>query len=288
MAMPTLLEDRETERQQAPGPVRFIVLAYLIAWAWAVPIAIAGLTVERGQGWPTHIPSLLAPLLAALITIASTEGRSGLRGWFERIGRWRIAAVWWLVALSPLVVLGSTLLFMGFAGQDVPGWSDFASFGGLPVYGVVVTFLLVLVLNGIGEEAGWRGYLQDRLQSRFEPLPATLIVSLVWALWHTPFFFVLATYAGFNTMTLVMFPLGLASGAIVLTWLYNRTGRSILAVAVWHALYNMAVATKGATDLIQAVVSTAVMVAAAVLVGAEVRAHRRGERSVLGPRRSER
>jgi membrane protease YdiL (CAAX protease family) len=82
-------------------------------------------------------------------------------------------------------------------------------------------------------------------------------------------------------MTLIMFPLGLASGAIVLTWLYNHTGRSILAVALWHTLYNMAVATAGGTDLIQAVVSATVMVAATVLVVAEIIAQHRGRRSVL-------
>lgn len=282
MVTPTLLAERKEERRQAPGPIRFIALAYLIAWAWAVPLAIAGQTVEQGRGWPTHIPSLVAPFLAALIAVWSTEGRAGVRGFIERVGRWRFPTIWWLVALSPLALLGLTLGVMRLAGQDLPRFGDFAAFGGLPAYGVVVTFLLVLVLNGIGEEAGWRGYLQDRLQRRLDPLPATLIVALVWAVWHTPFFLILATYAGFNAMTLVMFPVGLASGAVVLTWLYNHTGRSILAVAIWHALYNMAVATRGATDLIQGIVTAAVLIAAAVLVGAEIRAQRSGARSVMG------
>ena len=107
---------------------------------------------------------------------------------------------------------------------------------------------------------------------------------MIWAVWHTPFFFILSTYAGFNAMTLVMFPLGLASGAVVLTWLYNHTGRSILAAALWHTLYNMAVATEGATDLIQGVVTATVMCAAAVLVVGEVVARQRGNRSILAAR----
>jgi membrane protease YdiL (CAAX protease family) len=179
------------------------------------------------------------------------------------------------------VALATVLAVMGLAGQDLPQWAAFASFNGLPDHGVFSTLVLVLLLNGFGEEAGWRGYLLDRLQRRFDPLPATLIVSLVWAVWHAPFFFILSTYAGFNAMTLVMFPLGLTSGAIVLTWLYNHTGGSILAVAVWHTLYNLAVATGGATDLIQGIVTAMIMVAAAVLVVGEVLARRRG-RSVLG------
>lgn len=264
--------------------VWFVVLAYVFAWGWSLTVAIAGVTVKQGQGWPTHVPSLLAPMLAALVVVGFTEGRVGIRGLVRRMGRWQFSPVWWLVVVSPLVMLGLTLVGMGLAGLDLPDWGDFARFGGLPAYGVLSTFLLVLVLNGFGEETGWRGYLQDRLQHRFNPLPATLLVSVIWAVWHTPFFFILSTYTGFNAMTLVMFPLGLTSGAVILTWLYNHTGRSILAVALWHTLYNMAVATAGATDLIQGIVTAAVMVAATVLVAAEILVQHRSGRSVLGLR----
>lgn len=269
--------------QASTGVIWFVVLSYLIAWAWSVPLALAGDTVEQGQGWPTHVPSLVAPLLAALVVTTLVEGRAGLADLGRRMGRWRFSLAWWPVVLSPLAALTLILAGMGLAGQDLPKWSDFAMFNGLPSYGVLSTFLLVFVLNGFGEETGWRGYLQDRLQRRFAPISATLIVSLIWAVWHTPFFFLLSTYSGFNSMTLVMFPLGLASGAIILTWLYNRTGRSILAVALWHALYNMTVATAGATDLIQGLITAAVMVAAVALVSAEVVARRRDGRSVLCP-----
>lgn len=274
---------REESKRTITRVVWFVVLAYILAWGWSFPVAIAGRMVEQGQGWPTHVPSLLAPLLAALLVVGFAEGRAGVRGLFRRMGRWRFSPVWWLVVISPAVVLGLSIAGLSLTNENLPAWSDFAKFNGLPAYGVLATFLFVLVLNGFGEETGWRGYLQDRLQRRFKPLPATLIVAVIWAVWHTPFFLILSTYSGFNAMTLVMFPLGLASGAVVLTWLYNHTGRNILAVALWHTLYNMAVATAGATDLIQGVVTAVVMVGAAVLVIVELVLQRRGGRSVLGP-----
>lgn len=278
---PPTTEVPKDSKQSTRSLIWFVGLAYALAWAWSLPLAITGETVEQGQGWPTHVPSLVAPLLAALAVLGFKEGQTGLADLVRRMGRWRFPSVWWLVVASPVVVLGLTLAGMAVAGQNLPSLSEFARFGGLPVYGVVQTFLLVFVLNGLGEETGWRGYLQDRLQFRFTPLSSTLIVAVIWAVWHTPFFFILSTYAGFTAMTLVLFPLGLASGAVVLTWLYNRTGRSILAVALWHTLYNMAVATAGATDLIQGVVTAAVMVAAVILVTADVAARSSG-RSVLG------
>jgi Helix-turn-helix domain of transposase family ISL3/Transposase len=79
---------------------------------------------------------------------------------------------------------------------------------------------------------------------------------------------------------------GLACGSIVLTWLYNGTGGSILACAVWHGLFNLGTGTAGATGTIQGVTSTFVYVQAFLPVGLELRARRRGEASILGPRRS--
>jgi membrane protease YdiL (CAAX protease family) len=283
---PAKTEKRQAKLWQAKsGLIWFVVLAYVFAWAWSLPVAFAGSTVEQGSGWPTHIPSLVAPLLAALVVVGFAEGRAGLGDLVRRMGRWRFGPVLWLAVVSPLAILGLTVAGMALAGENLPPLSDFARFGGLPAYGVAQTLLLVFVLNGLGEETGWRGFLQDRLQTRIDPLSATLFVALVWAVWHTPFFFILSTYSGFTAITLVMFPLGLASGAIVLTWLYNRTGRSILAVGLWHTLYNMAVATAGSTDLIQGVVTAAVILAAATLVTADLIARRRGKRPVLGSAR---
>src|SRR5438309_11798407 len=83
----------------------------------------------------------------------------------------------------------------------------------------------------------------------------------------------------------VGFVFGLACGSIVLTWLYNGSGDSILACVVWHGLYNLATGTAAATGTFQAATSAFVYVQALLLVGLELRARRRKETSILGPRR---
>ena len=106
---------------------------------------------------------------------------------------------------------------------------------------------------------------------------ATLGLAALWAGWPAPLFFILASYGDFNPLILPGFFIGLAAGAFVLTSLYNNTGGSILAVAVWHASYNLAAATTAADRIIAAVATTCVIVWAVSLVGRE-----RAGRPVLG------
>jgi uncharacterized protein len=94
---------------------------------------------------------------------------------------------------------------------------------------------------------------------------------------------VIATYRGFGRVDYVGMLLGLTCGAIVLTWLYNRSGGSILLVIVWHGVYNMMAGTQAATGTLAAVVSTFVMVQAVLLVLLDVRGRRRGSVVLAGP-----
>ena len=267
--------------------VAFFLLAYLLSWAWVVPLAVTGHTVFQGQGWPTHFPGLLAPLVAAFIVTAWSTGRSGTRDLLARMGRWRIGWRWWIAALSPLLFLGLAIAVIAIVGGTVPNLGDFAQFSGLPSgLGLVGVALVVLVVDGFGEETGWRGYALPQLQKRYSPLTSTLILAGLWAGWHIPLFFALHSYQGFSAGTALGFAFGLTCGAVVATWLYNHTGGSILAIVVWHGLYDVASGTKAATGgsaTIAAVVSMMIMIQAVVLVGLEIRAGRRGQPSVLGP-----
>ena len=70
---------------------------------------------------------------------------------------------------------------------------------------------------------------------------------MVWAVWHVPAFFYLRTNMRLGVGVIPGFIVGLTLGAILLTWLYNSTRGSVLAVAIWHALFHFFSATE-ATD----------------------------------------
>ena len=56
----------------------FIVVAYALSWAWTIPLALAGDVIQKGSGWPTHVPALLGPAIAAFVATAWLSGRVGL------------------------------------------------------------------------------------------------------------------------------------------------------------------------------------------------------------------
>jgi membrane protease YdiL (CAAX protease family) len=271
-----------------PTPVAvFFVLAYAISWAWVIPLAVTGQTVLQGDGWPTHFPSLIGPMLAAFIVTGWTAARAGIGDLVTRMGRWRIGWRWWLAVASPLAFFIVVLVTMAAAGANVPARSDFGRFSGLPSsFGIVGITIVVTLVNGFGEETGWRGYALPQLQHRFGPIAASLVIAAAWAGWHIPQFFVLDSYKSFSVAMLPIFVFGLTCGAIVWTWVYNRTG-SILAVAVWHGIYNVTGATKAATagsGILASVMWTYVVVTAIVLLVVERRRRWAGRPSILAAR----
>jgi membrane protease YdiL (CAAX protease family) len=230
------------------------------------------------------MPALMMPMVAALVVTAWRKGRQGLADLFRRMIRWRVALRWWLAAVGlPLLFLACGLITYRITEGAWPAAADFGKMTGLPALGLVGAWLLITLINGFGEETGWRGFLLPELQRRFTPLQATGILIPMWALWHVPFFFVLNRYLDLGPGDLIAFFLGLASGAIVLTWLYNRSGGSILLPTAWHGTFNLAAATAAAVGVIGAVVTTLVMVQAGVLLFAHWRATRRGRLSVFEP-----
>src|SRR5207302_383213 len=114
---------------------------------------------------------------------------------------------------------------------------------------VVVEFgYAFFVGGGVSEEPGWRGFLLPRLQDRFSPLAASLLVWLPWVLWHVPLD--LAGYAGptfaayLRTRVFILIPL-----SIIMTWVYNRCGKTILSAALFHSAFNVAPDFMPSTEL---------------------------------------
>ena len=269
----------------------FVIVTFAVTWGAWVSLAATGRVVTVGLE-PVYLLGLLGPLIGALVTSAIVGGGPALRSLFARMVRVRAGARWWMFALGvplgvALVIYAGGLLAGTFGIGHVKG--NFGAFNGLPETSPLALWLMLVLVNGFGEESGWRGFLLPALQRRWSPLVSSLVVGVVWATWHIPAFFVTETYRQMPAAMLPMFFVGLVSGSVFLTWLYNRGRSSILLVAVWHGTFNLFTGSLGARGVLAAVESTVVIIAAAALLVQEVRAVRRGHagfpaRHTMAPR----
>ncbi len=246
----------------------YLAIAYAASWACWLPLVWNAQTVEPGVGWPSHMPGLAGPAISAVIVTSLVGGKAGLAELCQRLTMWRVAW-WWLSVIA--------ILLAGAIGLAVTG--GVAHTGDLTLYNGVSasidplsTIVLVFVLNGLGEEVGWRGFLADRLLRRHSLTVTALLVALAWAPWHAPVFLVVSSFKTFTIAELLGWAFGLTAGSFVLTWLYLHSGRSLLLIAVWHTAFNF---TSGATPAgsgsVAAITSTLVIAAALAIIVEEWR-----------------
>ncbi len=191
----------------------FVAFAY--AWSW--PLLVLSVV---GGGQVPLVVATAGPTVAAAIL---TRVRGGsLQNWLRPLWRWRVGPRWWAYALGlPALLYGVVNLVLQVLGEPV-NWG--LAIDRLPPY--LATFGVVLVFAGLLEEPGWRGFALPLLQTRFSPLVATLVLGLVWGVWHVPVYGPL----GFVVPTVLAF---------FYTLLWNAT-RSVGLCVLLHASFTPA------------------------------------------------
>lgn len=242
----------------------FIGLTYVLAWGWWIPLAWSGVVVHAGQGWPSHLPALLAPAIAALVVTGMSSGRAGLAALASRAVAWRLSGPTARPVLV-LLALTSACAFLPLLESPRPPLAAFVAYSGAPQIGPVVVVYVALV-NGLGEELGWRGYLVEHLLPRLGALRATLVTWVIWATWHAPLFVVVDSFRDLGPVGTIGWMIGIGCGSLVLTWLYVASSRSVLIPAVWHTAYNFATATAAASALSSGLASALIVGVCAGLI----------------------
>jgi membrane protease YdiL (CAAX protease family) len=241
--------------------IAYFALAIGISWLIEVPLALQAQGISALQiPHAVHYAASFGPLLAALAVTAAVDDGPGLRDLLARAARWQIGAGWWLLAVgSPFLMFATGVaVSRAFGGS----WPDLTRIGEVSFLGDIGLWVVPLwiVTFGYAEETGWRGFALPRLQQRHSALTASLMIAAIWVVWHLPAFFYLTTYVELGLAMLPGFAVGVVLGSILLTWIYNSTGGSILAVALWHALYDLVSASR-ATDVTANVVMSVVVMA---------------------------
>lgn len=213
----------------------FVALAYALAWAVWAPLWLAGAVVTKGA-LPTHLPGLLAPALAAA-GMAALGGAAAQADLWQRLTRLPNGPVGWALALSPLPVIALAAML----GADAAGIGRYSGVAEGPFAALL---LIVLIVNGLGEELGWRGYLLPRAQALWGLRRGTLATGAIWAGWHLPMFAVLATYRDIGPVGMIFgFGLGILAGACVLAHLAALARGGVVLAVLWHTGFNLGTGT---------------------------------------------
>jgi membrane protease YdiL (CAAX protease family) len=170
-----------------------------------------------------------------------TLGKAAMATLFKRFFLWRVSWKWYLAAivLLPALQLVSVLLTAWLTGAPVdfghPMVRDIVPLSA-PLFVLVVPWFIFEILTN-GEEMGWRGYILPRLQAKYNALTASLIIGVIWSVWHLPKFFGTGTSGGRSFFWFTVFCM---AAAVLYTWLYNNSRGSLLLVTLFHATNNTA------------------------------------------------
>jgi membrane protease YdiL (CAAX protease family) len=225
-----------------PGvrPSVFFALTFALSWAIWVPLLLAHYSLiawpfPESLGALLRLLGVLMPGTVALILAGRTAGRAGQRQVLGRLGIWRVGWRWWAAAvlIQPAMVVVTGMLFNAFGGQPQVVMGPPLSLG------VLVVQTVFLLLATLGEEIGWRGLALPELQQHVSPLRASLVLGLLWATWHVPFWLLLGTLEQFGAGYLALNFLFFIAGNIYITWFFNHGRGSLLLPVAFHLAFNL-------------------------------------------------
>jgi uncharacterized protein len=225
-----------SSRRQLPV-LSFFLLAFAWSWAWWLAAAVTGARATEPPGLLLYLLGVFGPLAGAL-WVVHRGGRIYRRDFLRRIYDPRgISARWWLALLA--VAAGPAAL--GAVGASVAGRA-----GAAPAFSVGVLAALAgpALVAGLVEEPGWRGAVSDAWQARTRPVWAATGIGALWSLWHLPLSFIEGSYhheLGAGSLRFWLTHLMLVQLGILLVWLANGSGDSILLAILAHAGFNVAV-----------------------------------------------
>jgi uncharacterized protein len=232
----------------------FLIMVYAFGWATLISADYAGL--------PFLLVSSLGVVfglaLPAYLVTAATSGKAGVRDLLGRSLKWRVGVGWYLLAFLglPFATLLVAVVFLGATPLEAlaRNWPLFFTM-------FLPGILVPLVITHLFEEAGWTGFMQDALQDRHGPLLASVMVAPAFVLFHLPLSFLEAPQVTLAVVQLALVQLAVQAIVVVffrvvIMWLYNGSGRSVLIVALFHSAFNSAgTGSEYATGFIKELIS---------------------------------
>lgn len=221
--------EAHTPRESASGLLAFFALSYGVTWAAFITVA-RWMPPQTAAGYALVLFGAYTPGIVALFLTARTEGSRGVRALLRRVLMADVPVRLYMLALTYIAVVKLTAAIVH---RVVTGaWPQFGT-GSLAMIPLAIAFSTPFQA---GEEIGWRGFALPRLADRFGLRIASLLLGVIWAIWHLPQFFI----AGADTyhQSFVVWAPQVVAISIALAWLYAKSGGSLLLVMLMHSAIN--------------------------------------------------
>lgn len=221
-----------------------IFFAVTFAWTWAfyIPIAAGGHNPYQVPWTILLICGGMGPSVIGIVMVFLTLDPAARRDFWQRSFSFkRIHGFWWAVIFLLFPMLYGLGILIDIAlGGSLPEMTQLRSLVASPLMIPLAAFISFMS-GPWSEEFGWRGYALDRITTRFGLLAGTISLGLIWGVWHLPLFFMPATWhgqIGFGLTGFWMFMLRSVGLALLMTWVYQNTHRSILSGMLMHFTSN--------------------------------------------------
>ncbi len=176
----------------------------------------------------------LAPTYTPFIAIAATGTKEDFKEFRQRLFKGKVNFIWYIIVL----LLPYFIHIMTFAVTRIVDPEAVFTAHLEPWYMIFSYFVMMIVGGGL-EEWGWRGIMLPELQKKYNATSSTLILGIIWSLWHLPLFFIIGVSQYQSSM--VVFALSIIMFSFFYSWIYNNT-QSILLCVFFHAMLNTAAA----------------------------------------------
>ena len=214
----------------------FFLLTFIIAWLlWLAGIVIFRAIISNSSALApanglVFLFGTLSPALVAIILTKRSVGNRGLNSFFKHLFQFRVNTRLYLFAFLFIAVI--KLLAALIYRIAIGVWPQFGNESWFTM--IFATFISMWVQAG--EEIGWRGYSLPRLTEKFGLAVSSIILGIIWAVWHLPLFFIegLDTYR----QSFPMYLLQVVGISVTMAWLFWKSKGSILPVMLFHAAVN--------------------------------------------------
>jgi uncharacterized protein len=188
--------------------------------------------------------------------------------WIRAVDPRRIGMIFWPVILLLPVLINIVAILFSILGEGGPEQFRLSE----EFISAPLGFLAFMLIFGpIPEEIGWRGYGLDALRTRMNLLNTSLVLGVIWALWHLPLVFVEGSFQqGLSQYmpSLIGYFIAFIPASIIMSWIYYRTNRSTLSAILFHfagntagEIFHLSLETRVIQTAITAVIAVIILIA---------------------------